>query len=140
MRIKGQGHFISFWQRPLRLSKLCLFFLKICLALETKFLVKAYWSTGKKIYTNGFDHKTKIAATLIYGQNLEKSSVPKSDQRWLWNLICNIVYSRSNSDLWPFLTFDPGLSYFDHFDHFKHLLKSHLANCNQISQRAIQVM
>ena len=137
MRIKGQGHFFLFGKGHSDYQNYVLFSLKICLALETKFLVKAYWTSGKKIYTNGFDHKTKIAATLIYGQNLEKSSVPKSVQRWLWNLICNIVYSRSNSDLWPFLTFDLGLSY---FDDFKHLLKSHLANCNQILQRAIQVM
>ena len=32
------------------------------------------WEVGKKVYINGTGHMTKIAAMLIYGKNLQKSS------------------------------------------------------------------
>ena len=35
---------------------------------------------------------TKMAAMPIYGKNLKKSSSPEPIERWLWNLVCSIVY------------------------------------------------
>ena len=32
------------------------------------------WEVGKKAYTNGTSHKTKMVAMLIYGKNFQKSS------------------------------------------------------------------
>ena len=32
------------------------------------------WEVGKKVYTNGTGHMTKMAAMLIYGKNFQKSS------------------------------------------------------------------
>ena len=46
-----------------------------------------------KIYTNELGHMTNMAAMLIYGKNLKKSSSPKAIDRWPWNLVCSIVYA-----------------------------------------------
>ena len=45
-----------------------------------------------KIYTNELGHMTNMAAMPIYGKNLKKSSSPEPIDRWLWNLVCSIVY------------------------------------------------
>ena len=47
-----------------------------------------------KIYTNELGHMTNIAAMLIYGKNLKKSSPEPIDQ-WPWNFVCSIVYASS---------------------------------------------
>ena len=45
-------------------------FLKLKTVESLEFLVKAYWSTGMKINTNDLGHMTKMAASLLYGQNI----------------------------------------------------------------------
>ena len=42
--------------------------------IKAKFCVEPPWEVGKKVYINGTSHMTKIAAMLIYGKNLQKSS------------------------------------------------------------------
>ena len=46
-----------------------------------------------KIYTNELGHMTNMAAMLIYGKNLKKSSSPESIDRRPWNFVCSIVYA-----------------------------------------------
>ena len=41
---------------------------------EANFCVELPWEVGKKVYINGTGHMTKMAAMLIYGKNLQKSS------------------------------------------------------------------
>ena len=45
-----------------------------------------------KIYTNEMGHMTNMAAMLIYGKKLNKSSSPEPIDRWPWNFVCCIVY------------------------------------------------
>ena len=40
--------------------------------IETKFHVEPPWDGGMKIYSNGPDHMTKVAAMPIYGKNMKK--------------------------------------------------------------------
>ena len=54
--------------------------------------MKAWRRTGMKINTNELGHMTKMAAMLIYGKNLKKSSSPEPIDRWPWDLVCSIVY------------------------------------------------
>ena len=65
---------------------------------------------GNKGPSKGHGHMTKMAAMLIYGNNLKKSSLePKG--RWPWNLVCSIGYSGTTKFLqmmilgwpWPIL-------------------------------------
>ena len=42
--------------------------------IKAKFRVRPPWGVGKKVYINGTGHMTKMAAMLIYGKNLQKSS------------------------------------------------------------------
>ena len=68
MSIRGQGH-------SLTLANLNLFFFSKTFELfETKYHVKQFLSTEMKIYTNGLDHMTKMAATPIYGKKPSKIS------------------------------------------------------------------
>ena len=46
-----------------------------------------------KIYTNELGHMTNMAAMLIYGKNLKRSSSPEPIDRLPWNLVCSIVYA-----------------------------------------------
>ena len=43
-------------------------------------------------YTNELGHITNMAAMLIYGKNLKKSSFPKLKDWWPWKLVCINVY------------------------------------------------
>ena len=45
------------------------------------------------IYINELGHMTNMVAMRIYGKNLKKSSSPEPNDRWPWNLVCNIVYA-----------------------------------------------
>ena len=44
------------------------------LPIKAKFYVEPPWEGGKKVYINGLGHMTKMAATPIYGKNLQKTS------------------------------------------------------------------
>ena len=54
---------------------------------------------------------TNMAAILIYGKNLKKSSYPEPIDQWPWNLVCNIVYGSTTKFIqimtlgwpWPIL-------------------------------------
>ena len=42
--------------------------------IEAKFHIKPFWDEGTKVCSNGPGHITKMAAMLIYGKTLKKSS------------------------------------------------------------------
>ena len=42
--------------------------------IEAKFHMEPPWDGGKKVFSNGPGHMTKMAAMPIYGKNLKKSS------------------------------------------------------------------
>ena len=46
--------------------------------IEAKFHVEHPWDGRTKVCSNGSGHMTKLAAMLIYGKNLKKSSSPES--------------------------------------------------------------
>ena len=48
------------------------------------------WDGGMKVYSNDPGHMTKMAAMLIYGKKLKKSSSPEPKGQWPWNLVCSI--------------------------------------------------
>ena len=50
------------------------FFSETAWPIKAKFCVEPPWEVGKKVYINGTFHMTKMAAMLIYGNNLQKSS------------------------------------------------------------------
>ena len=56
-----------------------------------------------KIYTNELGHMTNMAAMLMYGKNIKKSSSPEPIDPWPWNLVCSIMYGSTISlfKLWP---------------------------------------
>ena len=58
--------------------------------IEAKFLMESSRDGGTKIYSNGPGHMTKMAAMLIYGKNLNKSSTPEPKGRWPWNMVCSM--------------------------------------------------
>ena len=47
--------------------------------IKTKFYVEPLWERGTKVYINGPDQMTKMAAMPIYGKNLQKSSSPEPE-------------------------------------------------------------
>ena len=47
--------------------------------IKAEFHVKPPWEGGKKVYTNGPGHMTKMAATPIYDINLQKFSSPEPE-------------------------------------------------------------
>ena len=47
--------------------------------IKAKFYVEPPWEGGTKVYINGPGHMTKVAAMLIYGKNLKKSSSPEPE-------------------------------------------------------------
>ena len=49
------------------------------LPIKAKFYLEPPWEGGTKVYINGPGHMTKMAAMLIYGKNLEKSSSPEPE-------------------------------------------------------------
>ena len=42
--------------------------------IKVKFYVEPPWEGGKKLYLSGPGHMTKLAATPIYGKNLQNTS------------------------------------------------------------------
>ena len=51
-----------------------IFFPETAWQINAEFHVEASWAVGKKVYINGTGHMTKMAAVLIYGKNIQKSS------------------------------------------------------------------
>ena len=58
--------------------------------IEAKFHMKSPWDGGTKVCSNCPGHMTMLAAMLIYGKKLEKSSSPEPKGQWPWNLVCSI--------------------------------------------------
>ena len=50
-------------------------------SIEVKFHMEAPWDGGTTVYSNGPGHMTKVAAMLIYGKNLKKSSSSEPNGR-----------------------------------------------------------
>ena len=48
------------------------------------------WDRRTKGCSNGPGHMIKMAAVLIYGKNLKKSSSPEPKGRWSWSLVFSI--------------------------------------------------
>ena len=80
------------WSKVTQISMLKLIFSKSVLRFGTKAHMKAWGRKGMKIYTNELGHMTNIAAMPIYGKYLKKYSPREPIDRWLWNLVCSIVY------------------------------------------------
>ena len=51
-----------------------IFFSETAWPIEAEFHVDPPWEVVKNVYINGTGHMTKMAAMLIYGKNLQKSS------------------------------------------------------------------
>ena len=49
--------------------------------IETKFHVELPWDGRMKVWSNGPDHMTKMAAMHIYGKNTKISSFPEPKHR-----------------------------------------------------------
>ena len=47
--------------------------------IKAKFYVEPPWERKTKVYKIGLGHMTKIAAMLIYGKNVKKSSSPEPE-------------------------------------------------------------
>ena len=58
--------------------------------IKAKFYVEPPWEGGTKVCINGPGHMTKMAATLIYGKNLKKSSSPEPAGQFPRNLVYSI--------------------------------------------------
>ena len=56
-----------------------IFFSETAWLIKAKFYVELPWEGGTKVYINGSGHMTKMAAMLIYGKNLKKSSPPEPE-------------------------------------------------------------
>ena len=71
------------------------FSLAIAKPIKAKFYVEveSTWDEGMKVNINALCHKTKMAAMLVYGKNLYKSSFLEPKGWWPWNLVCGICFS-----------------------------------------------
>ena len=66
-----------------------IFFSKTAGPIKAKFHMEPQWDGGTKVYSRGLGHMTKMAATPIYGKNLQKSSPEPKGQRPC-GLVCSI--------------------------------------------------
>ena len=82
--MNGQGY--SFYKLK------SFFFLRNCLAIETKDHAKDFERREMKIYTNGPGHMTKMATTPIFGKNPSKIFSRISGPIAV-NLVCKILDS-----------------------------------------------
>ena len=69
MNIKGQGHSLAF-----NINFSNFFSLEIAWPIEAKFHVEPPWDGRMEVCSNSPGHMTNMAAMLIYGKNLKKSS------------------------------------------------------------------
>ena len=74
MNIKGQGHSLTFVQGHSDSTFSNFFFLETTKTDEAILHVAPPWDKWTKVCTNGLGHMTNMAAKLIYGKNLNKSS------------------------------------------------------------------
>ena len=84
------------WSRSLRFN-FKLLFLNNHLPIEAIFNMEPPRVEGTKACSNGQCHMTMVAAMLIYGKNLLKSSSLEPKGWWPWNLVCSIRYSRTSN-------------------------------------------
>ena len=71
MNIKGQGHSLTLVQGNSDSTFSNFFSLETARPIEAKFHVDPPWNRGKKIFTNGLSHMTKMAGMPIYGKNIK---------------------------------------------------------------------
>ena len=74
MNISGQGHSVTLVQGHSDSTFPNFFSLEIAGPIAAKFHVEPPWDGRTKVYSNGPDHMTNMAAMVIYGKNLKKSS------------------------------------------------------------------
>ena len=74
MNITGQGHSVTLVQGHSDPTFANFFYLETAKLLEAKFHMEPPWDVGTKVCSNGPGHMTNMAAMLIYGKNLKKSS------------------------------------------------------------------
>ena len=67
-----------------------IFFSETAWPIEAKFYVEPPWVGGTIFCSRHLGHMTKMAATPIYGKNLQKSSSPEPAGRFSRNLVCSI--------------------------------------------------
>ena len=84
-----------------------IFLSKTAWPIKAKFHVEPPWEGVKKVCINGPSHMTTMAATAIYGKNLQKCSSPEPEGLWFWNLACSIRGSSSTK----YINDDPGLTF-----------------------------
>ena len=79
------------WSKSLRCN---IFFSSITIRpIEAKIHVEPPWDGGRKAYSNGPGHLTKMAAMPIYGKNHWWYFSVEPKGRWPWNLVYSIEYS-----------------------------------------------
>ena len=71
MNMKGQGHSLTLVQGHSDSTFSKSFFLETACPIEAKFYVEPPWDGETKVWSNGLDHMTKMAAVPIYGKNLK---------------------------------------------------------------------
>ena len=81
MNIKGQGLPLTLVQGHSDSTFSNFFSLETTWPIEAKFHMKPPWDGGMKIYSNGPDQMTNMAAMPIYGKNIKKSSSPEPKGR-----------------------------------------------------------
>ena len=74
MNIKGQGHLLTLLQGHSDPKFSNFFSLETAWPIETKFHVEPTLDGRTKVCSNGPGHMTNMAAMLIYGKKLKKSS------------------------------------------------------------------
>ena len=67
-----------------------IFFSETAGPIKAKFYVEPPWVGGTKFCSRHLGHMTKMAATPIYGKNIQKSSSPELAGRFSRNLVCSI--------------------------------------------------
>ena len=79
MNIKDQGHSLTLIQGHSDSTFSNFFSIENASLLEAKFHMEPPWDVGMKVCSTGLGHITNMAATPIYGKNLEKSSSLKTN-------------------------------------------------------------
>ena len=99
------------WSKVTQIQIFKFLFLETAWPIEYKFYMEPPWDGGTKVWSNGLGHMTRMAAMLIYGKNLKKSSSLEPKGLWPWNLVCSIgclsttkfVQMMTLGWLWPIL-------------------------------------
>ena len=67
-----------------------IFFSEIARPILAKFYMEPHWAGGTEFCSQHVGHRTKMAATPMYGKNPSKSSTPEPVDRFPRNLVCSI--------------------------------------------------